>query len=248
MKIVTWNCNGAFRKKYHALEAMDADILIIQECEDPAQSTKAYREWAGDYLWLGESKNKGIGIFPRRGNTVQKLNWSGEFTVPGLISNSPSTSWRTNELRLFLPFSINHTTTALAVWTKGKEDHVFGYMGQFWKYLQIHHRDLSNARTIVIGDFNSNAQWDKSDRWWSHTDTVEELETLGLRSLYHRYTGEDPGKETKPTLFLQRKQEKPYHIDYAFLSEDLVETASIDVGKYRDWISLSDHVPLLVRL
>ncbi|WP_027872722.1 endonuclease/exonuclease/phosphatase family protein [Spongiibacter marinus] len=247
MKIVTWNCNGAFRKKYHALEPMDADILVIQECEDPAQSTKAYREWAGDYLWLGESKNKGIGVFPRKGNTAQGLDWQGEFTVPGLRSRSRSITWRTEDLRLFLPFTINHSTTALAVWTKGKEDHVFGYMGQFWKYLQIHHAELANDHTMVIGDFNSNVQWDKPDRWWSHSDTVAELEELGLRSLYHYRTGEDPGKESKPTLFHQRKQEKPYHIDYVFLSDDLLHSASIEVGDYKDWIALSDHTPLITR-
>jgi len=39
MKIVVWNCNGAFRNKYHLLENMKADILVIQDCEDPSRST-----------------------------------------------------------------------------------------------------------------------------------------------------------------------------------------------------------------
>lgn len=248
MKIITWNCNGAFRKKYHALAPLAADLLIIQECEDPSRSTAGYKAWAGDYLWLGESKNKGLGVFPRNGNTVQKLNWHGEFTIPGLRSASQSITWQTDELRLFLPFTVNHAITALAVWTKGKEDQAFGYMGQLWKYLQIHHSNLSKARTILIGDFNSNTQWDKPDRWWSHSDTVAELERLGLRSLYHHCSKENAGKESQPTLFLHRKQEKPYHIDYAFLSADLLGAADIEVGQYEDWISLSDHMPLIVSL
>ena len=37
MRIVTWNCNGAFRKKYSRLKIDDKypDILVIQECENP---------------------------------------------------------------------------------------------------------------------------------------------------------------------------------------------------------------------
>ena len=38
MKIITWNCNGAFRKKYDFLNNFDWDIAVIQECENPAEN------------------------------------------------------------------------------------------------------------------------------------------------------------------------------------------------------------------
>lgn len=30
------------------------------------------------------------------------------------------------------------------------KEEVFGYMGQFWKYLQIHREDLSGKKTIIL--------------------------------------------------------------------------------------------------
>ncbi len=49
MKIVTWNCQGALRSKIDKIDTLGADILVIQECENPKYSTTEYKKWAGKY-------------------------------------------------------------------------------------------------------------------------------------------------------------------------------------------------------
>jgi exonuclease III len=248
MKIVSWNCNGGLRNKLKEIDTLNADVLVVQECEDP-QFYKEYKEWAGRYyIWKGRSKNKGLGIFPKRGARIQTLPWTGQFSISGLSSIHKSISWTTSELKEFIPLTINGALTVLAVWTKGSRDDVFGYIGQLWKYIQIHRAELSGPGTIVIGDFNSNSIWDRKDRWWSHSGVVAELAELGLRSLYHEKRAETQGAELEPTFFLQRDINKPYHIDYSFISSELLACAELTLGRPTDWLSLSDHMPLAVEI
>jgi len=247
MKIVTWNCNGALRNKLAALDKLEADIYVIQECEDPDKSTKVFRNWAGSYLWCGETKNKGIGVFPKNSHSVKHLNWGGEYEISGVKSTSPSLKWATKSLRTFLPFQINDSINVLGVWTKGSNSEVFGYIGQFWKYLQIHRSDLSKGCRLIIGDFNSNTIWDKPDRWWSHTDVVNELKEIGLTSLYHHQYKEEQGAETMPTFFLHKNKNKPYHIDYVFLSTENL-SGTVEIGQIQPWLELSDHMPLVINV
>jgi len=248
MKIVTWNCNGALRNKTDALDALDADLYVVQECENPALSTSKYQAWAGDYLWMGTSKHKGLGIFPKKGNTVRAAEWHGAYSQPGVSNNSQAAHWTTADLKLFSPFILNDKYQVLAVWTKAEGSTVFSYIGQLWKYLQIHREQLHRNKTILLGDFNSNRIWDKPDRWWNHSDVVEELSAIGLSSLYHQQTHEEQGQEATPTFFLQRKLEKPYHIDYVFVSEDLIGCSRLQIGKHDQWLNISDHMPLTVSI
>ena len=35
MRIISWNCNGAFRNKINSILSLNGDIYVIQEAEDP---------------------------------------------------------------------------------------------------------------------------------------------------------------------------------------------------------------------
>ena len=233
MKLINWNCNGAFRNKKYLFDEYEYDILIIQECEDPSK-LKEYKNFDHNYLWIGNNKNKGLGIFCKNNISLKRLDWS-----------DINIKYKNEQLESFLPCLINDEIIIIGVWTKKANSEVFGYIGQFWKYLQLHKDKLIDKKVIIVGDFNSNAIWDKWDRWWNHTNVVDELDQIGIKSLYHILNNEEQGKETKPTFYLQRKLEKPYHIDYIFLSNNLIsDFIEIEIGEIEKWLNYSDHLPI----
>jgi exodeoxyribonuclease-3 len=64
MKVITWNCNRAFRNKAEFILAHTPDILIVQECEHPDKlKFPANVLTPTDTLWYGENLNQGLGIF-----------------------------------------------------------------------------------------------------------------------------------------------------------------------------------------
>lgn len=230
MKIVTWNCNGAFRRKFSELEKrLPADIYIIQECEDPNQSINIdYKSWKG-YVWIGDNKNKGLGIFYNESIKVKRLKWESQ------------------DYKYFLPIRINNQFDMLGCWCHKGVTGTYNYIGQLWNYLKLNSNHLDEL--FVVGDFNANKIWDKKSRNWNFTNVVEILECHQIYSLYHVHENINFGVEEHPTLFLYKKKEKPYHIDYCFGSESLIEEIKmVNIGDYNDWIGLSDHMPLIASI
>ncbi len=232
MKILTWNCNGAFRKKIEFLQQIEADIYIIQECENQQQSKGAYEAWLPNLIWKGNNKNKGLGVFAREDYKLEQLYWE-DF-----------------ELELFLPIRVNDNFQLLAAWTKYANSLTFQYIGQLWKYLQLHEELIKVQPTLICGDLNSNAQWDVWDRWWNHSDVVNQLQAMNIHSLYHELSNEEQGKETLPTFFMNRNHEKNYHIDYLFCHRNLFSknNSSFKIFDKYEWLNYSDHIPLLFEI
>lgn len=231
MKIISWNCNGAFRKKFELLESENPDVLVIQECEDPSQSSSgSYKAWAQNYIWIGENKNKGLGIFCKENVKAKRLDWPD------------------HGLRYFIPCRINERFNLLAVWTKNAKS--YWYIGQLWSYLQHHKSALTESEAVICGDFNSNPIWDKPSRCWNHSDVVRELGDINLYSIYHDLCGEAHGQESQPTLFMYRDLKKSYHIDYAFASKKFFskQNSSLVIGRPEDWLAHSDHMPIIFTL
>jgi exonuclease III len=230
MRFVSWNCNGALRKKFERLIVFQADIYIIQECEDPERTSDTkYKAWAQNYLWIGTNKNKGLGVFASPMIKLEKLMWSNVFEG--------------HEVNFFLPCLINSEFQLLAVWAHHNNSPTFGYIGQFWKYLNTNFHKFDNI--LIGGDLNSNAVWDKWDRWWNHSDVLTLLQQKEISSLYHLFFNEKQGEESIPTFYLQRNPRKPYHIDYFFGSPIFQKDFHLNIGKIEEWLEISDHVPVI---
>ena len=229
MNIITWNCNMAFRKKWHALMKYEADIFVIQECEHPkkykaSEVIPSYNQ----FLWFGENENKGVGIIT-----------FGDYHVIAKDNHHP-------EYRYIIPLQIRGPKEfdLYAVWAMSHKTKSKGYVGQLWGALQVY-TQLENS--IWIGDFNSNAIWNKERKNGNHGDVAELLQEQGVISLYHGLLRETEGEESQPTIYLLKNKEKPFHLDYCFAPTDMIaKHTTIEVGQYKDWIKLSDHMPIII--
>ncbi|HET6767701.1 MAG TPA: hypothetical protein VFH08_09890, partial [Chitinophagaceae bacterium] len=81
----------------------------------------------------------------------------------------------------------------------------------------------------------------------NHSNVVKALESKGVYSTYHLFHKQIQGKEQHPTLYMYRHKDKPYHIDYCFVSKDILNRIeSVEIGDFDSWIKHSDHVPVMI--
>jgi len=238
MKIVSWNSRSGFDKiKAQYIKKYSADIYVIQECESigKCEFTDKYTQ-----LWSpAGNHNKGLGVFAKPHIKVEVLDWSDTFT--GHIDFNVSE----HNVGFFLPVKVDDKYELINCWCHLNNSKTFGYIGQLWKYLQTN-ADHITDNTILTGDFNANAVWDKHDIWWNFSQVNETLELKKLHSQYHKRTGEKFGKETQHTFFMHRNITKGFHIDYAYCNNEVVK--KFEVLDRDKWLQLSDHIPLVLEL
>jgi exodeoxyribonuclease-3 len=223
MKIVTWNCCLKLASKYASIVRLKPDVLIVQECENlPSQFFSD-----AEYHWVGHNDRKGLGILT-----------FGEKAKIDMSFN--------DKLDYFLPLNLSSGQKILGVWSfthrAGKrfgEGHK-GHVSDALDYYQDWLNDSDSA--IICGDFNNSVIWDRGSKPSNFSSTHQKLETLGFYSAYHKLRGESFGQESEDSLYHTKNQAKPYHIDYLYLKN--IKAQNLEVGKYEDWIALSDHMPL----
>jgi exonuclease III len=220
----------ALHKKFSKLLALDADINVIQECARPFIE-QMNRPGAWSSTWFGKNPNKGLGILVRAPWSIreaQKLKpkWAGKLLIDG-----------PERIELF------------PVWACMGEIHAARYIGQVHCLLDMIEETPLSPHAIVVGDFNSNSIWDDEHGLNHHSAAVDRFGKLGLESAYHVFSGDRQGAERNPTFWFRKNKKTVFHIDYAFLSRPLLSKLKrVLVGRCDDWLSLSDHAPVLVDL
>ncbi len=233
MKIITWNCNMAFRKKAGLILSQQPDIVIIPECEHP-DKLKFNDETLlpTDIFWEGANTNKGLGVFSYsnyRFKLLDTYNPSFKTILPLLVTGGK------------VDFIL------IAVWANNPQDRSYQYIGQVWKAINFYKDLLKDKKVIIAGDFNSNTIWDNLPRKVNHSSVVKLLEANNIHSVYHKFFNAQQGKEEHNTLFMYRHKDKPYHIDYCFTSPDFSNNiVEVKIGRYEEWAEHSDHTPLSV--
>jgi hypothetical protein len=220
----------AFRKKVDLLLQYRPDLLIIPECEHsdkiifPKPPTSA--------VWFGNNQHKGLGVFS-----------FGDYKLKLLPCHEPS-------FKTILPIAVsgeNIDFMLFAIWANNPQDKGNQYVGQIWKAIHHYEHIIKPERTMLIGDFNSNSIWDKPRRIGNHSDLVQKLSLKQIKSVYHYYFDQAHGNEQHPTFNLYKSIDKPYHLDYCFVSEDImVNLTDMQIGLYDEWKKYSDHQPLII--
>ena len=103
MRIVSWNCNGGFRKKYKELfnAYRDADLFMVQECENPDfYNSREYKALfqKGFHVGTPDYSMKGIGVFAPKGNWLRRTSANTEMrcTCLAMLSSrwtTPTRCW-----------------------------------------------------------------------------------------------------------------------------------------------------------
>ena len=223
----------AFRKKADFILTYKPDILIVPECEHPDKLLFPNdTPKPADILWFGKNQNKGLAIF----------SYSNfRFTI---LDN------HNQDLQMIIPIAVTDGQfefNLFAIWANNPTDRDGQYIEQVWKAIHHYKNLLTDTKTILIGDFNSNTIWDRKHRESNHSSVVKLLEDKGIFSTYHLHHKQTQGTEEHPTLYMYRHKDKPYHIDYCFASKDLLDrVSSVEIGDFDEWIKYSDHVPVVV--
>lgn len=223
--------------KTHLLAALAPDIAVLPESAHPDR--------VGDVLAAaGATSMQWIGASPTKGLLVAAF---GDWTLRIDDTYDPGYQW-VLPLHLDGPAQIR----LLAVWDMNHRGHGHDSarrLGACRASMEHYAEFLSGPADLIVisGDFNNSVYWDKPGGAVKFGDFMDQLESRGFVSAYHHRHGCGRGAEPEPTLWWTRNVDKPYHVDYTFVSP-AAAVRGVTMGAHADWLAYSDHSPMTVEL
>lgn len=227
----------ALHNKADLLASLHPTVAVLPESGHPDHTRKALESIGATSIeWIGGNPHKGLSVVTFDGWRL-RLDESYD---PGYQWVMPVHVLGPIHIRLLAVWDMNHRGTghdaALRLGAcRASMDHYEAFLSG--------PADLA----LISGDFNNSVVWDRSSKRVRFGDFMDQLASRGFFSAYHHARRCPRGSEPEATLWWTRNADKPYHIDYTFVSRpEAVET--VTVGTHTDWLAHSDHSPMTVDL
>lgn len=231
MRLITWNCKGAFHRKHDLIAALRPDILVVPECEKISEVSRPFGSSPFRSLeWFGSNPRKGLAVISY-----------GDYAVEVHASYNPLHRW-------IVPLSISGPVNFLliAVWTLPLGKVAGRYVRPLFEAFETYKSLMTGSSVLWAGDFNSNFTFDDPSQRYKFCDFVKLLAQFGFHSVYHKQDTCQHGKEPDKTFYLYHHADKGYHIDYVFASDGFHPHGyDVSVGSHAEWASRSDHAPVV---
>ena len=237
VRLVEWNVAMSLHRKAHLLAELNPTVAILPESAHPDKTGQALTAiGATSVQWIGSNLSKGL-------SAVAFSGWElriDESYDPGYQWVMPLHLTGPRHIRLLAVWDFDHRGTGHESARKlgacrASIEHYKGFLSG--------ESDL----TVISGDFNNSVRWDSPTKAVKFGEFMDQLEVLGFVSAYHFHNHCERGTEPDPTLWWTRNVDKPYHIDYTFVSRpEAIE--AVTVGSPTDWLAFSDHSPMTVDL
>lgn len=237
LRLVEWNVAMALHTKAHLVQALSPDIAVLPESAHPDRIGEAMAAvGATSTQWIGASPNKGL-LVAAFGDWTLRIDDAydaGYQWVMPLHIDGPA------RIRMLAVWDMNH---------RGSGHDSARRLGACRASMDHYAEFLSGGAdlTVISGDFNNSVYWDKPGGAVRFGDFMDQLQSRGLVSTYHHRNGCARGAEAHPTLWWTRNVDKPYHVDYTFVSPASAVEA-VTMGAAADWLAHSDHSPMTVDL
>jgi exodeoxyribonuclease-3 len=232
MRLITWNCRGAFHKKHQLLTELRPDVAIVQECAAPAILADLAPGWQYRSCdWYSDGAKKGLAVFT-----------FGEWTLERHSMWNPA-------FHMFLPESVRGPMNfnLLAAWAfNGRAGSAVPNPRSTREAVDYYRDFLSKGQGVLAGDLNASVVWDRPRGKKRFGDVDAALRELGLCSGFHATAGCDLGTEREKTHF--HSSGKDFHIDYIYRPVAWAGTSTTTVGDSVHWRKVSDHAPLITTI